>query len=88
MYNWIKLKASLVSFLCTLVLTNSMLLYTGAGYSFLNMVSNQALTTSLYYYSLIPLLTLLSLAVVNLKEMIKTFDFRKTFGRYTESWKV
>ncbi len=88
LYNWKNLKASLGSFLGALLLTNSMLLYPGAGLSFLNMVSNQALTTPLYYYSLIPLLTLLSLIAVNFKEMILTFDFRKKLARYTKSWKV
>jgi hypothetical protein len=88
MYNWKNLKASLVGFLCALVLTNLMLLYPGTGSSFLNMVTNQALTTPLYYYSLIPLLTLLSLIAVNFKEMIVTFDFRKKLLRYTENWKV
>jgi hypothetical protein len=88
MYNWKELKRSLLSFLGTLVLINSMLLYPGAGFSFLNMVSNQALTTPIYYYSLIPLITLLSLIAVNLKEMIKTFDSRNKLARYTEGWKV
>ncbi len=88
MYNWKRLKASLVSFVGTLVLSNSMLLYTGVGFSFLNMVSNQAFTTPLYYYSLIPFFTLLSLIAINLKEMIVTFDYRKVLGRYTENWKI
>jgi hypothetical protein len=85
MYNWKNLKASLLGFLGALVLTNLILLYPGTGSSFFNMVTNQALTTPLYYYSLIPLLTLLSLIAVNLKEMIVTFDFRKKLLKYTEN---
>jgi hypothetical protein len=76
MYNWKNLKASISSFLAVLFLSNSMLLFTGAGSNFLNMVSSQALTTPLYYYSLIPLFTLLSLIAVNFKEMTAGFGYR------------
>lgn len=73
MYNWKHLKVSSVSFLVSLMLSNSMLAFTGAGSSFLRMVSSQALSTPLYYYSLIPFFTLLSLIAVNYKELIVVF---------------
>jgi hypothetical protein len=53
-----------------LALSNAMLLYPGMESNFVNMVFASAVTTPLYYYALIPLFTLLSLIIVNSKEMI------------------
>lgn len=80
MYNRKNLKAATASLLSSLALSNVMLLYPGMASNFLNMVLASAVTTPLYYYSLIPLFTLLSLIIVNFKELGRAFDFRKTAG--------
>jgi Glycosyltransferase family 87 len=82
MYNRKNLKAATVSLLGSLALSNAMLLYPGMAANFLNMVLASAVTTPLYYYSLIPLFTLVSLIVVNIKELGRTFDFRHKLTRF------
>jgi hypothetical protein len=44
---------------------------------FISMVFSSAVNTPLYYYSLIPFFTLLSLIIVNYKEIGAAFDFRR-----------
>ena len=83
MYNRKNLKAATISLLGSLALSNAMLLYPGMASNFLNMVLASAVTTPLYYYSLIPLITLLSLIIVNIKELGRAFDFRRAHGRST-----
>jgi Glycosyltransferase family 87 len=83
MYNRKNLKAASVSLIGSLAVSNVMLLYPGMAANFLNMVLASAVTTPLYYYSLIPLFTMLSLIVVNIKELGRAFDFRKTHGTAT-----
>ena len=83
MYNRKNLKAATISLLGSLALSNAMLLYPGMASNFLNMVLASAVTTPLYYYSLIPLITLLSLIIVNIKELGRAFDFRRAQGRST-----
>ena len=60
MYNRKNLKAATVSLIGSLALSNAMLLYPGMASNFLSMVFASAVTTPLYYYSLIPFFTLLS----------------------------
>ncbi len=81
MYNRKNLKAATISLLGSLALSNAMLLYPGMASNFLNMVLASAVTTPLYYYSLIPLFTLVSLIIVNIKELGSAFDFRKNHSR-------
>jgi len=69
-YNRKKLKASIGSMLGALIVSNLALLYPGTGSSFFNMALSGGATTPLYYYAFIPLLTIVSLIVVNGKEMI------------------
>jgi hypothetical protein len=88
MYNWKTLKAALPSLVGALALSNLMLIYPGLGASFLGMAANSSLSTPLYYYSLIPFLTLVLLTFINLKEMIVTFDYYEVFKRYTKDWKI
>jgi hypothetical protein len=67
-YNRKKLRASVGSMLITLVVSNLALLYPGTGSSFLNMAIGPGASTPLYYYAYIPLLTLLCLIIINLRE--------------------
>ncbi len=81
MYNRGNLKAATVSLISSLALSNAMLLYPGMAPNFLNMVLSSAVSTPLYYYSLIPLFTLLSLIIVNYRELGRAFDFRRAHGK-------
>jgi len=77
MYNRKKIKVASASAIGALVLSNVMLLYPGIGSGFISMVFSSAVNTPLYYYSLIPFFTLLSLIIVNYKEIGAAFDFRR-----------
>ena len=75
MYNRRNLKAASFSLVASLLLSNSMLLYPDMGSNFVNMVFRSAVTTPLYYYSLIPFFTLLALIVANFKELVNALDY-------------
>jgi hypothetical protein len=75
MYNRRSLKAATLGAVGVLLLSNGMLLYPGMASGFLHMVWASAVTTPLYYYALIPFLTLSSLMVVNLKELVAAFEY-------------
>jgi hypothetical protein len=83
MYNRKNLKAAAASAIGTLALSNVMLLYPGMSAGFLGMVFGSGITTPLYYYSLIPFFTLLSLIVVNFKELVAAFDYKGVFAGFT-----
>ncbi len=83
MYNRKNLKTAAVSAIGSLAVSNLMLLYPGMAPNFLNMVFASAVTTPLYYYSLIPLFTLLALIVVNFKEVVASIDYKGTFASFT-----
>jgi hypothetical protein len=83
MYNRKNLKSSILSAVVTMLLSNSMLLYPGMGSGFVGMVLGSAVATPLYYYSLIPLFTLIALILANLKELVAAFDYRGLFTRFT-----
>jgi uncharacterized membrane protein len=83
MYNRKNLKAATASTISALVLSNLMLLYPGMGSNFISMVFASAVTTPLYYYALIPFCTLLSLIVVNFKELVAAFDYKGVFASFT-----
>lgn len=83
MYNRKKLKAAATSAVCVLALSNVMLLYPGMGAGFVGMVFGSGITTPLYYYSLIPFLTLIALIVVNFKEVVAAFDYKGVFSNFT-----
>ena len=72
-YNKDKILASVTTLAGTLVVSNLMLLYPGLGAGFLGMVFGSGLTTIFYPYALIPLLTVLSISVVNSKEIVAAF---------------
>jgi hypothetical protein len=83
MYNRKNLKAATASAITSLALSNFMLLYSGVGSGFIGMVFGSGITTPLYYYSLIPFFTLLSLIVVNFKELVAAFDYKGVFADFT-----
>jgi len=83
MYNRQKLKPATASLIGSLLLSNSMLLYPGMGSGFVGMVFASAVTTPLYYYSLIPFFALLALIIVNFKGLIAAFSYRKPFASFT-----
>ena len=84
MYNRQNLKPATASLIGSLLLSNAMLLYPGTGSSFVTMIFASAVTTPLYYYSLIPFLTLLALIIVNYKGLIAAFSHRKTFANLAD----
>ena len=77
MYNRKNLKPATASLIGSLLLSNAMLLYPGIGSGFVNMVFASAVTTPLYYYSLIPFFTLLALLIVNYKGLVAAFSHWK-----------
>ena len=87
MYNRKKIKAATASAIGALALSNLMLLYPGMASGFTSMVFSSAVNTPLYYYSLIPFFTLLSLIVVNYKEIGSAFDPRKKSAFFTNTTK-
>jgi hypothetical protein len=87
MYNRKNLKVAVASLTLTLAVSNLMLLYPAMGTRFVSMVFAQAVTTPLYYYSLIPLITLLTLIVVNFKELVAAFDYKGIFANFTGAQK-
>jgi hypothetical protein len=83
MYNRKNLKAGALSAIGTLALSNVMFLYPGMGSGFVSMVFGSGITTPIYYYSLIPLFTLVALILVNFKGLVAAFDFKGVFDRFT-----
>jgi hypothetical protein len=73
MYNKDRILASVSALFGSLVVSNIMLLYPSLGAGFLNMSSGLGMTTPLYPYALIPLLTVVSISVVNWKEIVTAF---------------
>jgi hypothetical protein len=79
-YNWGNLKKAFGSLVVALVVSNVMLLYPGLGQGFVSMVFRSGLMTPVYYYALIPLLTMVSLLVLNAKDFatkLKTYQTQK-----------
>ena len=68
-YNRLDLKKAGLSLVVSLAAVNSLLLLDGIGVGFLRMAVERGATTPLYYYALIPFLTLVSIMVVNIKEI-------------------
>ncbi len=83
MYNRENLKAAVASTIGSLAISNVMLLYPGMSAGFVSMVFGSGITTPLYYYALIPFLTLLALIVVNFKELVAAFDYKGVFASFT-----
>ena len=83
MYNLKNLKAATAGAIGTLVLSNLMLLYPGMGVGFVSMVFGSGVTTPLYYYAFIPFFTLLSLIVINFKELAAIFNCKRIFASFS-----
>ena len=83
MYNRKNLKVAAASAIGALALSNVMLLYPDMSSGFLSMVFGSGISTPLYYYSLIPFLTLMALIIVNFKELVAAFDYRGMFADFT-----
>jgi hypothetical protein len=83
MYNRRNLKVAALSAVAALAVTNVMLLYPGMGLGFVGMVFGSGIPTPLYYYALIPFLTLIALMVVNFKELVAAFDYKGVFSDFT-----
>ena len=83
MYNRKNLKAASASAIGALALSNVMFLYPGMDSSFVGMVFASGVTTPIYYYSLIPLFTLMALIAVNFKGLVAAFDFKGIFANFT-----
>ncbi len=86
-YNRDKLKTSALSAAVAMVASNLMLLYPGMAAGFFGMVWGSGITTPLYYYSFIPFLTLVSLMIVNFKELVATFDYYGVLSRFKNTQK-
>jgi hypothetical protein len=87
MYNRKTLKVATASAFGALALSNLMLLYPSVGAGFVGMIFGSGITTPLYYYSFIPLFTLLSLIVVNFKELVAAFDYKGVLANFTGATK-
>jgi hypothetical protein len=87
MYNRQNIKVSSIGAVATLAVSNVVLLSPGMGNGFLGMVLNSGITTPLYYYALIPFLTLMSLIAVNFKELVAAFDYKEKFSGFTKAVK-
>jgi hypothetical protein len=72
-YNGLDPKKAWLSLIAGLVVFNSSLLIDGIGAGFLQMVVQRGVGTPLYYYALIPFLTLVSLIILNAKEIYLLF---------------
>jgi len=73
MYNKDRILASVTALIGAFVVSNIMLLYPSLGAGFLNMSYGSGMTTPLYPYALIPLITVVSISVVNWKEIVAAF---------------
>jgi hypothetical protein len=73
MYNRKNMLSSTLTTIATLLLTNITLLIPGTGTGFINMAVASAVTTPLYYYSLIPFLTFTTFYFINIREMFDAY---------------
>ncbi len=77
-YNRRNIKLAGASAVVSLLASNSMLIISGMGSSFVTMIFSNAVATPLFYYSLIPLFTLSVLIAVNFKDEGRAFGLIKT----------
>lgn len=85
-YNKNNLRVSVESTLGALLLSNLVLFYPGTGSGFLNMALGST-TETLYYYAFIPLLMIISLTVVNGREMVAALSHAVS-ARSPQTWRV
>jgi hypothetical protein len=77
MYNRARLREAFLACVAVFLFTNGALLFPGVGSGFFTMLFSVGLSTPIYYYALIPLLTILSITVVNIREVAAAFRGRK-----------
>ena len=85
-YNQKNLRVSIASVLGALIVSNLILLYPGTGSGFLNMVLGST-TETLYYYAYIPLLMIISLTIINAKEMVAALSHAVS-ARGPKTWRI
>jgi hypothetical protein len=85
LFNRKNLKVAVASAAAALGLSNFLLLYPGMGIGFLDMVFSSGVPTPIYYYSYIPLFTLLALIAVYFKEMVAFFDYKHVLVKNKKS---
>jgi hypothetical protein len=85
-YNRKNFKVSVESMVAALLLSNFILLYPGTGSGFINMALGSTAET-LYYYAFIPLLTIISLTIVNGEEMVAALS-QAVSAYLPKNWKV
>jgi hypothetical protein len=78
-YNRTDLREAFLAFAAVLLFTNLPLLIPGVGAGFVRMLFSTGLTTPLYWYALIPLLTIAALTAVNAREVMAAFRPQKIF---------
>ena len=83
MYNRKNLKVAAASAIGSLAVSNVILLYPGMSGGFVTMVFGSGITTPIYYYALIPFLTLMALIVANLKELVAAFNYKGALSSFT-----
>jgi hypothetical protein len=76
-YNKSKLKAAFVPMIIALIGTNFMVFYPGTAQDFLNMVLGSGSTTPIYTPAWIPLVMLVSLILINFRQMIEALKFHR-----------
>jgi len=77
-YNRKNLRMAGASAISSLLLSNAMLLFPGMSQTFATLVFSTAVTTPIFYYSLIPLITLSVLIAVNFKDEGRAFGLLKS----------
>jgi hypothetical protein len=85
LFNRKNLKVAAASAAVALGLSNLILLYPGMGIGFLDMVFSSGVPTPIYYYSYIPLFTLLALIAVYFKEIVAFFDYKHVLVKNKKS---
>ncbi|MDG6925705.1 MAG: DUF2029 domain-containing protein [Nitrososphaerota archaeon] len=73
MYNRPRLKKSMAAGVCVFLATNVFLLDPPIGSGFITTLVNSGLSTPVYYYALIPLLTVVALTLANLDEIVRSW---------------
>jgi hypothetical protein len=76
-YNKSKLKAAFVPMIIALIGTNFMVFYPGTAQDFLNMVLGSGSTTPIYTPAWIPIVMLVSLILINFRQMIEALKFHR-----------
>lgn len=86
MYNRAKLSQAFLAGAAAFVVSNLALLIPGTGSGFVTMLVNSGLTTPwTYYYSLIPILSVVSLSILNLSEIIQAFKGHNSASRHVSA---